>query len=144
MKIVAEIDGNPPGVVSSGGKLVNVIFSSSGTIKDPSSNDPQYVGSIVNKMQMVSTSMPVGDFIRAVHVSFNLDPRKRYKVYSRVYVTHWVSVFVDISYSSTLADLVVNDPNGLNSVFRYCTEEIVGDEGPPTSDGNITTNGSRC
>ncbi|KAI3993377.1 hypothetical protein MKX01_010120, partial [Papaver californicum] len=88
--------------------------------------------------------MIVPDFMKLVQQSFKLNPNKIYKFYSRVFVSVGVSVFVDISYSDTIGDLFVKDHNGLNNILQFCTVEIVGDDIPPQSDGNVTTNGSHC
>lgn len=73
-----------------------------------------------------------------------MNPAKRYKIYSKVLISVGAFIFVDISNSSTIADLVNQEIPGLTSSFSIFTEEVTSEDDVSVSGFHEGTIASRC
>ncbi|XP_026442677.1 uncharacterized protein LOC113342309 isoform X2 [Papaver somniferum] len=106
-------------------------------------NLARYSGGL-NMFQKVSKSMSVVDFTKMVYQLFRLNPAKRYKIYSKVFISVGSFCFVDISNSSTVADLVNKELHQLTNNFSFFTEEVISEDDLSASNYHAGTITSRC
>lgn len=110
--------------VGGGDDEIYVILWSGGTISDFSSSEPKYSGS-TNVFQKVSKSMSVDDFSTLIHEVFGLNPNRRLKIYSKVFLSSTGAFcFVDISNSQNVAELVRPELHKLTATFSFFVDEV--------------------